>query len=145
MAEFTISGLDELIAAFSKASDVPDIVKEKALLAMAEVALAKEKSVGEAKGIRDPESNVHILDSFKITKPKLTDDGGSVDITFAGTRTRNGRKTRNAEIAFINEYGANKRGIPARPFISVALSEAEQKINDAGANVIHDWVEKTIK
>lgn len=145
MAEFSVSGLDELIAAFSKASDVPDTVKAKALMEMAEVALSREKAVGEAKGVRDPESNVHILDSFKITKPKLGDDGGSIDITFSGTRTRNGRKTRNAEIAFINEYGANRKGIPARPFISVALAEAEQQINDAGANVIHDWIEQTMK
>lgn len=145
MAQFTIDGLDDLIAAFGKSSDVPDNVKKNALVAMAQVAESREKSVGEAKGVRDPKSNVHVLDSFKIKAPKLTDDGGSVDITFEGTRTRGNTTTRNAEIAFINEYGANDKGITAKQFISTALKEAEDDINNAGADIIHNWVENNFK
>lgn len=145
MAEFTIDGLDDIIAAFEKGSDVPDDVKKTALVAMAEVAQKKEKSVGEAMGIRDSKSSVHVLDSFKINAPKLKDDGGSIDITFSGSRTRGNTNTRNAEIAFINEYGANNKGIPARPFISTALAEAGDDINDAGADIIHNWIENNFK
>lgn len=145
MAEFTIDGLDEIIAAFARTSDVPDGIKKNALVAMANVAQNKEKSVGEAKGVRDPESNVHVLDSFKINAPKIGKDGGSIDITFSGSRTRGNTTTRNAEIAFINEYGANDRGIPARQFISTALAEAGDEINDAGADIIHDWIENNFK
>ena len=139
MALFSVSGMDELQAAFGRIGEIPWNVTEDALNGMAEVAAAKVKAQGEAMGVRDPESDVHILDTIKPVKAKKDDDGGHQDITFAGKRTRHGKQTRNAEIAFINEFG--KDGQPARPFIGTGMARNEEAIVDPGAKILGDWIE----
>lgn len=139
MPRLDLSGFDELTAAFDKISKVPEEVQMKALTAMEEVAASKIKASGEAYGVRDPESPVHVLDSVKVNKPKKTDSGGYADVTFSGTRTRNGKQYRQAEIAFINEYG--KTNQQARPFVGEAMNKSADAIAEAGAKVILDWTE----
>ena len=48
-------------------------------------------------------------------------------------------QTRQAEIAFINEYG--KQGQPARPFIGTAMNRSADRIQDQAEKVIGDWIE----
>ena len=139
MASFELYGFEDLQDAISRIADIPWEVKTEALDAMAGVAAEKIRSTGESMGVRDPESNTHILDHIVRTKPKQTDSGGYADITFRGTRTRNGITTRNAEIAFVNEYG--KRGQRARPFVGQAMTQNENAIQEAGAKIIGDWIE----
>ena len=115
MATLELEGFEDLEDAFRRISEIPFDVTASALDAMAAVAAEKIRSTGESMGVRDPESSVHILDKIKPRKAKQTEYGGYEMISFTGTRTRNGKKTRNAEIAFVNEYG--KRTQPARPFI----------------------------
>ena len=143
MASFELVGLDDLNDALHRLGQPPDEVKAKALTEMAKVASGKIKSQGEAMGVRDPESDVHILDKIKVNKPKLNKDGGICTITFAGTRSRGRKRVRNAEIAFVNEYGSRKQR--ARPFIGQALTQSEQAIVEPGAEIIGDWIEKTFK
>ena len=81
-------------------------------------------------GVRDPESEVHILDKISKAKAKLTASGGYQEITFSGSRRRGNTTTRNAEIAFVNEYG--KRGQQPRPFIGQAMTANEEQIAAAG-------------
>ena len=141
MAKFELYGLDELNDAFRRISDIPDKVTEEALDAMAEVAADKIRAKGESMGVRDPESDVHILDKVSTKrKAKITDTGGYKMITFTGTRTRGKTKTRNAEIAFVNEYG--KTGQPARPFVRNAMSEGEDEIVRPAGEIIGDWIEQ---
>lgn len=140
MARLEIQGMDELSEALRRIGEVPPEVKTRALGSMADIAAAGIKRSGEALGVRDPESNVHILDKISKAKAKITPEGGYQDVTFSGSRTRGTTKTRNAEIAFINEYG--KRGQPARPFIGQAMNRNEEKIAAAGGNVLGDWIEK---
>ena len=132
--------MDELQKAFKSIEKIPDTVKEKTLNSMAKVAAERIKQTGESMGVRDPDSSTHILDNITTAKAKLTQEGGTQDITFRGTRTRGKTKTRNAEIAFVNEYG--KRGQPARPFIGTAMSKGEKEIAEAGADTLGDWIEK---
>ena len=139
MASFSVSGIDELNAAFGRISDIPWSVTEEALNGMAAVAAVKVKEQGESMGVRDPESDVHILDTIEPVKAKKDDDGGHQDITFAGKRTRHGKQTRNAEIAFINEFG--KDGQPARQFIGTGMARNEEAIVDPGAKILGDWIE----
>ena len=143
MARLEFTGLDELNAALNRLGQPPDEVKAKALTEMANVAAGKIKSQGEALGVRDPESDVHILDKIKVNKPKLNEDGGVCTITFAGTRSRGRKRVRNAEIAFVNEYGSRKQR--ARPFIGQAITQNETAIVEPGAEIIGDWIEKTFK
>lgn len=140
MASLELEGFEDIEDAFRRITEIPWEVTEKALDGMAEVAMAEIRSQGESLGVRDPESDVHILDKLKRNKAKKTDTGGEELITFQGTRTRHGRKTRNAEIAFINEYG--RRGQEARPFIGLAMSQHEEKILAPAEDVIGDWIER---
>ena len=139
MASLELLGFDSLDQVFREISEIPWSVTEDALDAMAETAMPKIRSSGESMGVRDPESDVHILDKLKRNKAKQTDSGGTETVTFSGTRTRHGTRTRNAEIAFINEYG--KRGQPARPFIARAMADNEDAILDAAEKIVGDWIE----
>lgn len=140
MPKLELSGFDELTAAFDKISDVPEEVQMKALTAMEKIAATEIKKSGETYGVRDPESSSHVLDSIKMNKPKKTDTGGYADVTFSGTRTRSGKQVRQAEIAFINEYG--KKNQQARPFVGEAMNKNADAIVRVGADVILDWTEK---
>ena len=141
MARLEISGMDDLNAAFHRIGSVPGEVTTRALNDMAAIAAKEIRLSGESMGVYDPESSVHVLDKITTAKAKLTTDGGHQDITFSGTRPRGNKRVRNAEIAFINEYG--KRGQAARPFIGKAMTANEEKIADAGADIIGDWFEKS--
>ena len=121
MATLELEGFAGLEDAFRRIADLPWSVTEEALGQMAAVAAAEIRSTGESMGVRDPESD------------------GYADITFSGSRLRHGTRTRNAEIAFINEYG--KRGQKARPFIGTAMTQNEDKINAPAETVIGDWIE----
>lgn len=140
MPSLELLGFEDLSDAFARISNIPKNVTEDALKAMAAVAAAKIRSTGEAMGVRDPKSDVHILDKIKTAKPKVTASGGYANITFSGTRTRGKTKTRNAEIAFVNEYG--KRGQPARPFIGTAMTKNADTISAPGEEIVGDWIEK---
>lgn len=140
MPRLDLSGYDELIAAFDKISNVPEDVQMKALTAMEQVAATEIRKSGESYGVRDPESSVHVLDAIKVNKPKKTDSGGYADVTFSGTRSRSGKQVRQAEIAFINEYG--KKNQQARPFVGEAMNKNADAIAIAGADVILDYIDK---
>lgn len=69
----------------------------------------------------------------------ITNDSAQIDVTFAGTRTRVGKrsgkahKTRNAAIGFIQQfgrkYGKKKTKFkPGRPFFTDAAREAKPQI-----------------
>lgn len=140
MARLELDGYKELLDAFSKISNIPDDVLDKTLRSMEEVASKKITAKGESYPIRDKKSTVHVLDKIKMNKPKRTATGGYADVTFSGSRTRGNTTTRNAEIAFINEYG--KKNQQARPFVGEAMEANADAIANAGANVLFDWTEK---
>ena len=139
MATLELTGFDDLEDAFRRISEIPFDVTAEALDAMASVAADAIRSTGESMGVRDPESDVHILDRIKPRKPKKTTEGGYEMISFTGTRRRGNTTTRNAEIAFVNEYG--KKGQPARPFIGTAMNRSADRIQDQAEKVIGDWIE----
>lgn len=139
MASLEVTGFEDLQDAFRRISEIPWPVTAEALDGMAEVAMTEIRAEGERMGVRDPESDVHILDNIKRNKAKQTESGGTEAITFRGTRTRGNTKTRNAEIAFVNEYG--KRGQRARPFIGTAMTAKEDEISAPAEEVIGDWIE----
>jgi len=146
MATYSCENIDEFSKAFDIDTDCPMEIREMMLKAMANVAVEKEKEQGEAMGVRDDESTEHILDHFKINKPKIEFMKGSITITFTGNRVDKKHsqkaKTRNAEIAFINEFG--KKGQPARPFMKIALEKYGDEINEAAARIWQAWTDKTI-
>ena len=140
MASLELYGFEELAEAYLRIIDIPWPVMEKSLDEMAEAGLQAIKAQGESMNVRDPESDVHILDSLKRRKAKKTDSGGYEDVAFSGSRLRHegGKRTSNAVIAFENEYGNRKQ--PARPFVDLGLNRQEDEIME-GADSILDWME----
>ena len=143
MATLTFSGTEELNNALASIHDIPWPVTEQALDSMAKIAAAEIKNTGEYMGVRDEASDVHILDNIVTKKAKKTEDGGREKIAFDGKRNRGKTTTRNAEIAFLNEFG--KRGQDARPFIKTALTKNEAMISEPGVEIIGDWIEENFK
>lgn len=145
MAEIVLQGFDELQDAFKAISSIPFSVTRQALDGMADVAEGKIRATGESMGVRDtdPDAQEHILDHISHSRPKKTEDGGKAFITFTGSRKRGNTVTRNAAIAYINEYGAQRRGISARPFISTGMARNEKEISAPAEEIIGGWIEKT--
>lgn len=141
MAVVKVEGFADLDEMFRKLGDVPFDVTARALDAMAEEGERAVRSTGAAMGVRDEESDTHILDHVTHSRPRQTDDGGKTAVTFSGSRTRGNTKTRNAEIAFVNEYG--KKNQAARPFIRQSAEQYADQIAAPGEQVLGDWQEQT--
>lgn len=145
MSEIILTGFDELQDAFKAIREIPFSVTRQALDGMADVAEQKIRATGESMGVRDtdPNAQTHILDHISHSRPKQTDSGGKAFITFLGSRRRGNTTTRNAAIAYINEYGAPHRGISARPFISTGMARNEKEITAPAEEIIGGWIENT--
>ena len=139
MASLEVTGFEDLQDAFRRISEIPWPVTAEALDGMAEVAMTEIRAEGERMGVRDPESDVHILDKLVRRKAKKTDSGGYEDVNFSGSRVRNDTRTRNAVIAFENEYGNRRQS--ARPFVGTALAREEDEIAEGGESIL-DWIEE---
>ena len=142
MASLELYGFESLQDALTRLDHIPEQVIKESLDEMAEVAMAKIRAQGESMGVRDPESGVHILDKLsRNAKAKKTSYGGYTLVTFTGSRRRGkkGTETRNAEIAFVTEYG--RRNMRARPFIGLAMNKYEEAITDPAEKKIGAWIE----
>lgn len=136
MASFKVDGIEGLSIALGKVENMPDNILREMLQAMGEVAKKAIESSAKAKGVVGTGLTIA---SIKLKRPKITPTGGQTAVTFGGSRTRANTTTRNAEIAFINEFG--KRGQPARPFIKDAIDKEGDRIGDAGTKIFNKWLE----
>lgn len=136
MATVEMSGLSALTAAFDKLAAVPDGVMGQMLSDGADVLVQAQREKAEAYGLRDTGM---MIESIKAGKPKREPDGGSISIVPEGTRRRGNTTTRNAEIAYVNEYG--KGGQPGTGFISEANFENEDRAMEAAGKVYNNWLE----
>ena len=140
MGRLTVNGLDGLMDDFAALAALPSSVVEGILDAEAEVILPAQRGEIE-KQWNGPYSLGISSKSIKKGKVKKDKDGRSLSIYPQGTRKRGGRSTRNAEIAFINEYGAPGRHIAARPAIDTANKKKESEAIDAGERAYHAYLD----
>lgn len=138
MGQLTVNGLDALSDDFAALARLPDKVVEDILDAEAEVIIAAQREEIR-KQWSGPYSMGFSAKSIKKGKVKKGNDGRYLSIYPQGTRKRGGQTTRNAEIAFINEYG--KRGQPARPAIDTANKKKEKEAIDAGERVYNQFLD----
>lgn len=139
MASFAVHGLDELCEDFKRAENVPEEITKGILKAMAK--RAGEAQARTAKSILSgPLSEGITAAAVKVGRAIVSASGGQIKLSFSGSRTRANTTTRNAEIAFINEFG--KKGQPARPFIRTANEQDGDDINEAGAKIFYNWLSK---
>lgn len=133
MGKLTVNGFDALSDDLAALAALPDDVIEQMLLAEAEIVEEEQRAAAKEMGVYD--SGV-TAGSIKKNKVKKTASGKSITVSPQGT---NDRGDRNAEVAFINEYG--KKGQPARPFIRTANERAEKKAVEAGEKVYTDFLD----
>lgn len=142
MAHFSVTGLDELYEDISRAAKVPDRVKAGVVTAMGQIIRNAQAKLA-SQILRGPFRTGATAKSVSLNKPRLDGSRTSVSVTFKGIRKRGKEKisvTRNAAIAFINEFGKN--GQPARPFIRRANEENAEKAVEAGKTVFDRWLQE---
>ncbi len=130
----SMNGFDELIFAFDELSEMPDSVLDGMLEAGAKVVERVTRETGESYGVHRTGAT---LGAIGHDAPRKTADGKAVYIYPKGSTANGPNKTkRNAEVAYINEYG--KKNQPPRPFMrdgaeraaGEAVQQEEQKFND---------------
>ena len=140
MARLAFDGLDSLMDDLDSLAHLPDRVVDVVLNAGADVRVPAQRAEISSRW-RGKYSEGISAKSVKKSKVKKTKDGGAVHIYPQGTRKRGKKRIRNAEVAFINEYGAPKRGIAPRPAIAAANAKAEQAAADAGERVFNAYLD----
>ena len=127
MALLTTNGLSEFSLTMEELSDLPGSVVEDMLNAEADIVVEAQKRKGRAYGVHRTGVT---LSSIRKGRIHSTSDGKKVYITPQGT---NKSGNRNAEVAFINEFG--KKGQDPRPFIRDANEESADEATNAAMKV----------
>lgn len=146
MARFDVYGIADLYSDLAALSFLPDSVSEDILNAEADVIVEAQQDYME-KMQRGPQSTGISAKSVKKGKVKRGKKGPYISIYPHGSRKRGkgkrGKKkiydVRNAEIAFINEYG--RRGQAPRPAIQTANELAAGKATEAGEKVYQAYLD----
>lgn len=148
MAKIDFRGLDEFRLTMQDVANLPESVQDEMLNAGADITVAAQRAEAAklGKSYRNPGqtrdySTGRVAASIKRGKVKIDKDGNRVlYITPSGSRTRGGKrkgkepkKTRNAEIAFMNEYG--RKDMPARGWIRLANEQSSEACTAAQAAV----------
>lgn len=137
MATLSFDGFSALELSLEQLAAIPPEVKAEMLNDAIDIIVDAQKAKAEAYGVADTGM---MIDSIKKGKPKIGTDEISIACTPEGTRTRVNTTTRNAEIAYINEYG--KANVAARPFMRDANAEAEGPAVEAAEKKYHNWLDK---
>ena len=144
MARMEVNGLDALIDDLAALAELPDSVVEGILNAEADVVVPAQRSEIENRWSGPYSMGISAKSIKKDSKVRGLGDGRlyhHINIYPQGSRKRNGKDISNAEIAFINEYGAPTRGIAARPAISTATAKSEEQAVEAGEKVYNAYLD----
>lgn len=140
MAHVTVDGLDMLMDDLAALTALPDSTLNGMLHAGADV-LAQAQREEIAARWKGRYSMGISAGSVKKGDPATSWRGRSIAVYPQGERRRGKKSVRNAEIAFINEYGAPGRGIEARPAIYPAAEKSADRAVEAGERVYHDYLD----
>lgn len=135
MAEFKAVGLDELALSLQEIAEIPEDIQDEMLRAQGDIVAQAQRESAQRYGIQRTGT---LIRSIKPGKVKLDKHGSRVlYVTPVGSRVRGGKKTTNAEIAFLNEYGT--RGQRARPFMRDANERSAEAATQAAADIYYRW------
>ena len=124
--KFEMEGLDALILGLEELAALPDEVLLEMLEAEAEVIKAAQ--------VRS------IQETFSAQRTHQLEQSLKVNSTMTPSGTReNG--VRNAEVAFVEEFGAKNRGIPAHQWMRRANESAADDAVEAAARVYDQHLE----
>lgn len=157
MATFSYRGLDEFALSLQEIESIPDDVKNDMLSAGAEVAEAGLKKNITSYGLVDTGQLRNSIQRFH----KVSKTGQQYYLVYPYGARKNAkvkklskvslgvRKTytikkvmmRNNDVGFVHEFGAPRRGIPARPWLSLTAEQYADKITDAELRVYDKWLD----
>lgn len=142
MAELSFTGLDELILSMQEVAEIPDDIQDEMLNAGADVVVRAQQQAARTMQVQDTGLTIA---QIRKTKVKVKNGKRVIYIYPQGTRFRgkgdNGKpvRIRNAEIAFINEYGTRRQA--ARPFVLQGNETSAEETTQAQATVYYRWLE----
>lgn len=162
MAQFNANGIDGLILSMEEFAEIPDDVVERMLEAGGEVVVAAHKRSIQALGLVDTQK---LLKSIKARSKVGTKDGVRKRYVLVyptgkhGTRNRrkviktykrskHGRTymvggdtvdVTNSEVGFIHEFGAPKKGIPAKQWMKKANEACADEMVNAELSIYDAW------
>lgn len=140
MGSLKIDGIDAFSNDLAGLAHLPSHVLEDMLNAEADVILSAQRTEIESRWT-GPYSLGISSKTVKKGRVKKGKDGYSISIYPQGTRKHGKKSVRNAEIAFINEYGAPKRNIRARPAIKTAIEKKGDEAAAAGEKVYYEYLD----
>ena len=133
MAGFETTGIEGLALSLEEVADLPEDVLLKMLEAEGEVVRGAQEKRLKALTFTD-ETTGQLEDSISMTHRLKRDRSGTPGISVYPGGVRRDGKTRNAEVGFLVEHGAPRRGIAPRQWMRVANEEsAEEAAAAAGA------------
>lgn len=132
MATFSCDGLDDFMLSMAEIAEIPDDVQDTMLNAQADVVVKAQKAKGSAYGVHRTGVT---LGSIKKGRPKKGKNGRSIDVKPTG---KNADGNRNAEVAFLNEFG--KRGQTARPFVNDGNESSAEETTEAAREIYDNWL-----
>ena len=164
MAKVEFKGIDDVVQSLQQLAELPDEVIDEMLNARADVIAEAQRAEASKLGMYATKtthnntrstSATNILrgqtqsysqgttaKSIKKGKVKIKDGQRVLYVTPTGSRKRgkkNPKRTKNSEIAFLNEYGT--RTINARNFIRIANERSADAAVAAEFEVYSRWLE----
>ena len=143
--DLEVSGLTMLERDIKMAGDIPMDVQKEMVDAQAEItesALVYTAATMLRDGGHDEHGNKKnystgdLVRSIRRTKARKQKSGPLAYIRFEGEQHGN----RNAEVAFVNEYG--KKSQPARPFIATALKQSNNPAANEARKILDEYLRK---
>jgi hypothetical protein len=137
LAKLVVYGIDTEKFTMAKLAELPESVIKGMLEAEADVVASASKAAAESMGVRD---SGQVIASIRKGRFKRTRDGAEMWIIPKGNRRSKRPGQRNAEVAFLAEYGQPTRGVSPRPFMRLAVAQSEGKAQDAAEKVYDEYI-----
>lgn len=141
MASLETSGIEELELSLEEVADIPDDILLAMLEAEGEVIATAQEQHLKKLSFRD-DATRQLEGSITVTHKLKRGSGGSPHISVYPGGMRKDGKTRNAEVGFMVEYGAPRRGIAPRTWMRTANEEAADEAAQAAMRVYDAWLKR---
>lgn len=151
MAEFRVGGVNDLMLSLKEIAEIPHDVQYQILDAGADVLIAAQKNSVRAKGLVN---TGRLAGSIKGTQKLTSGREGylqpSVVVYPSGTYPRVARRNKGkgkakpvrvAEVGFIQNFGAPKRGIKSKSWVDTANEQSAGAVEAAEAAVYDKWLQ----
>lgn len=135
MATLMTEGLNEFSLSLGQIAKLPDSVVGEMLERGGTVIMNAQKNAA-------PKRTGKLASSIKLGKMRRTYDSAAIEIKPEGVhhKPKHGKAVRNAEVAFILEYGAKGRNIAPRQWMEKANEGATDQAIAAEEKVYDDWL-----